>query len=362
MGNDGLQVAIVPWLKLDGPITTGGRRIEPAAAVLPRLEYQRRERIGQVCSTFRNYDGLQADVSLLWPEPDGDIPALEAQDTAAVTEVLRLLALAVVSSERFFTDRTPINASHFEVVFQSFNLGSDYATLWTRRRDGETLSGGYRLAELRFTRPLQALTTPLPRIDAGYLAAVMSCRTSKNSALRRIVEAADPFRRANLLDPGAALDEDVFWAMTALEQLVVTGRSSKTEKLRRTVSGLAKRGSAAEVAILREWASEAYETRSEVHGKGARTSHWMKWVHALIAVEAFSMFIRRMLIDAGRYTLTDDDELRLYAFPLRVAALRSKRVNGEGGAAEQWDLTIDLARSHRTSRAAARHLDLQLGS
>ena len=93
---------------------------------------------------------------------------------------------------------------------------------------------------------------------------------------------------------------------------------------------------------------EAYDARSEVHGKPAKTARWTKWVHALIATEAYSLIVRDIFVRRPDvpFALTLRDERRLEAFPRQVAALTQRRVSaGEHGATALWHAADKAAKS-----------------
>lgn len=142
-------VTLLPWLPLQGPVSFGSLRFEPLSAVASRLQEYERENVRLVGGTF----GPDVDPAICWPEKDGDVPKFSEPDATAVHDRVRLLAVAAIEANEYFTITTPANAAHFEVVFQRFTPTAEYFAIERRRRDGRSLSGGHAYREVRFHRP-----------------------------------------------------------------------------------------------------------------------------------------------------------------------------------------------------------------
>lgn len=139
-----MMVGILPWLPLARRVRFAGYMLEPVSGLRPRLGQDLASTLDAIASTFAAPSG-SVDPVVMWPDTEGDTPTFGDADVDAAQTGARLLAVVAVVSNDYFTFLTPATASNFALVFQSFVPGHPYLSLVTRRRDGQTLSGGHTL-------------------------------------------------------------------------------------------------------------------------------------------------------------------------------------------------------------------------
>jgi hypothetical protein len=331
-------VGLLPWLPLQEPLAFGGVRFEPLSAVAPRLPTSEKESVRLVGATF----GRDADPGICWPETDGDVPTFAEPDVTAIHDRVRLLTVAAISGNEYFTIDTPANAAHFEVVFQRFTPGAESFAIEHRRRDGQTLSGGHRYRETRFHRPQATFGRTRIRWDRDLLDALKTCLGGNDSLSMRIRQSSVAFAAANRLDDFSSFEAEVVWAATALEQLLRREEKSYFSTLVTDILASPHTTPGGE-RMLRRWSRELYAQRSEVHGKPAKTDHWSHGWHAMLATMAYGVCVKQLLAGAGRLELNRDDEVEAMAFPWRVAWLRQHRLPPVGDVGAAWHRARDRA-------------------
>lgn len=356
-----LTVGLLPWLQLQERVALSDYQFEHLSDVFVRLPEDQRETLRLVADTF----GSGADPVVCWPIADGEAPTFTQLDTARVHERVRMLAVAAIADNEYFTWRTPANASHFEVVFQRFTPGARSLAIVSRRRDGESVSGGHDYEDTRFHRPQAALATTMIHWDQALLDALATCVDGADSLSSRVLKSAVAFLAANRLDDFSTFDSEVVWATTALEQLLdVSGRDRKKEPaitktfVSRLVDvNLAGSATGGGRAMLNHWARELYAKRSELHGSPAGTASWSAGWHALLATIAYGICLKRLLAGDGRYIPNQRDEHELIAFPWRASWLRTSRLPAPpSDLSEPWCEAGRRASWRQTSRAVRARL------
>jgi hypothetical protein len=345
-----LQATLLPWLHLRTKVEFADYYFAHMSEVLPCLPDDLRPTVGAIGSGFVELDGRATDPVVAWPFREGAVPTFMPRPTSEVADRARLLFLAALCATDYFTLTNPVNATHFDVVGQNFVPRSEHVSFWARRRDGEVMMGGTRLDEVRVSRPIAAFPAECPALDPQLLDALSLTLGSADPELKRIATSSDGLRRGNRLELADSVAEDLFWCVTALEQLLVDDKGGgKAKQLAdKVASRTGQHGRWGHQLLLRAWAMEAYDARSEVHGKPAKTARWTKWVHTLIATEAYSLIVRDIFVRRPDvpFALTLRDERRLEAFPRQVAALTQRRVSAGGhGATALWHAADKAAKS-----------------
>ena len=324
-------MTLLPWLELPAPLSFAGLRLEPLSSVTGRLSAIDRTTAHLVGGTFGPY----ADPAICWPEHDGEMPSFAEPDTARVHERLRLLTVAAIGGNRYFSLDTPANAAHFEVVFQRFTPGAETFAIERRRRDGFTLSGGHTYRKTRFHRPQATFGRLRLHWEGSLLNGLATCIDAGDSLSRRVRQSSVAFMAANRLDDDSSFEAEVVWAATALEQLLRVKKGPYFSSLVLDTLPSSHTTSAGR-RMLHCWAKELYAKRSELHGAPARSETWSHGWHAMLATVAYGLCVKRLLTDAGRYHWSGDDEVEAMAFPWRVAWLRESRLPSESDAGAAW--------------------------
>ena len=347
----GHTIVLLPWLTLDAPIVFGRYQIASVDHAVLAMDDAMRQTVISIGRTFINADGPTRP-SVIWRSEDQTCASSRAIDLDEFNFASRLLALAILIENEFFTPFTPPTALNFDVVAQRFETGGEYFAIETRRREGTTLSGGYRFDATRFTRPVGAPLDPHLNVTDPLLVALAQCMDDDSPICGRVVQSAVPFLLANRLDSSSTLQSDLFWSTTAIEQLLRESTPTKggiTERFTSGVTeGLAGGCSSSARTMVRTWARELYGRRSDVHGRPHSGQEWSTGWHAFLASHAYGLLLKQLLTEADLYSLSDGDKLELEAFPRRIAGMRSRRLES---AASVWSST---AQSVRWSNARRR--------
>jgi hypothetical protein len=356
-----LTAGLLPWLSLDERVSFGGYWFEHLSRIASRLEDDVSATLSAVASTFVEPFGT-IDPVAIWATSEGDLPSFSEPDVDRAHNATRLLSVVALISNEYFTWSQPATASNFALVFQRFQPGRDSFALVSRRRDGETLSGGHTFGDTRFTRPLAAPSSPSIKLPPALLSAIGTAAEADDPLSVRIRQSGVPFTLANRLDEFATVEGELFWVATAIEQLLAVWDRPRGQRItsafveRLTEQVLLDPPSWPHRTMVKTWARELYGRRSDVHGARHAREQWHPAWHVLLATVAYGLALRTLLADENRYELTESDEDEMGAFPRRVARFRDRRlVNG----AASWKLSRDAAESRRLRHRILEYLRQQ---
>lgn len=180
-------IIFLPWLHLAQPATIAGIEWIPwksgRGVVNPRL-------LGfesHLATIFSGYVDIQGDGirnCTVACAPDGG-PNLTEELFDGARWSSSLLFLACWASNSYFQqiDFSYVNSSLFRLVGQRFSNEPIHIALGSRRRDGQTLDGGYAHGEVRFTAPLQCRLGETAKIDQDCLTALDRAETASSPTL-----------------------------------------------------------------------------------------------------------------------------------------------------------------------------------
>lgn len=310
-----------------------------------------------IANQFRDIRGRPVDVSMCWFADRGPTGEIAEDEVDTVRDYLLAAMIAAISENRYLSFHNPINASHFQRVYQNFLAGTETVALVIRRRDGRTTSGGWRISDLRFTAPAAAFHRPAPNWKQPFIDAMATCVSANDQLSRRILDSAVWFLQGSELEEFERHSEDVVFLVSALEQLCgAEGRQQDTHIRNKVIETIGADWTVDGKRIFGRWITEAYKKRSELHGGRAEAARWPYWAHALIATETYCLMTKALLAADDRYQLDDRDEVKIDALPIRFEC--ATREEGEDAAdiANCWNQAEGEGAMRRASRAAATFL------
>lgn len=317
-----LGICLLPWLVLNDPVAFAGVRLERWSSVRGGLPADVRATADLVVSGFRDNADNVVDPAVCWFSEGEPIAPISEEDAEALRERVFLLALAAIASNRYLSHRPQVNATHFARVYQNFTPGTETVALIRRRRDGQTISAGHQLAQLRFPAPAAATERTTPSFDRAFLDALATCIDANDDASVLVRQSLPLFIQGNELDEFETHGQDVVWIASAIEQVCdVSGRNKDTQMAARLADLLGGDWTDDQKRVVRRWMREFYAKRSEIHGEEATTDRWPYWTHALIGTVAYVALIKHLLAAAGRFELTDRDRDDAAGLPHRIECL-----------------------------------------
>ena len=259
-----LTAGLLPWLPLVHRVSFAAYEFDALSRVSGALNPDVATAVRAIASTFADTFG-ETDPILMWPSPEGDTPTFGEPDIESAQTAARLLAMvALVSNEYFSPASQPVTATNFTLIFQRFQPGNDFFSIVSRRREGQTLSGGHTFSDTRFTRPTSAPSSAFVSLPTALLDAVAPAVRGDSTTSVRIRQSALPFVFANRLDEFTSIEAELFWVATALEQLVAVSERPKTQGVtaafveRVTTHLIDDEASWARRATTSAWARELY--------------------------------------------------------------------------------------------------------
>ena len=354
-----LTVGLLPWLPLNHRVSFAEYHFDALSRVAGTLDEDVAATLTAVASTFTDTFGA-TDPILMWPLSEGDSPTFGEPDVDLAQTSARLLAVvALISNDYFSPVSEPATATNFTLVFQRFEPGNEFFSIVSRRREGQTLSGGHTFRDARFTRPTSAPSSATVGLPSSLLNAVAPAVRGDGPSSVRIRQSALPFVFANRLDEFTSIEAELFWVATALEQLLAVSDRPKNQRVTAAfverVTNRLTHGSESWACrtLSNTWARELYGQRSDVHGEPHRDRRWDAAWHVFLATEAYGIILRQLLVSEGLYAVSESDEVARSAFPRRLARFRDRRL--ESGAAV-WTSTREAVEKGRRRVAILEHL------
>jgi len=331
-------LCVLPWLDVADEVAFGNVKIASWAAVRERLPDEVRATADQVIAGFRDIRGNAVSPSVCWfADRDPTAALSEDEDVEVLRDHVQIAALAGIATNAYLTYHNQLNTTHFARVYQNFLPGTDTVALVRRRRDGNTISGGWPLVEVRFTAPAAVAARPRVSFDQQLLTALATCVGAEDDTSVLIRQSLTLFLQGNELDEFETHGQDVVWLASAIEQLCdVSGRNKDTQMANKIIGILGSTWNDPANRLLRKWMRELYAKRSEIHGEEATTEKWPYWTHALLATVTYVLVVKHLLAADERYALVKADEEAAAALPKRVECLIRADEKGQNEFSECW--------------------------
>lgn len=264
-------------------------------------------------------------------------------DWPAIRWASSLLFLASWSANEYFRrfGGAYVNSVTFRLIGQSYSGElPHYISIAARRRDGQSMDGGYQHGEVKFPLPVQCSVRDLHAVDERLLEALNAAHRAGGDVILRLKTALPFIELANTDDDFMTVEAEGIPMAHAFEQLL-QGRAtayklgeqfgmlfhsfgSKTVadvmKVRPDIKLDRSTPERAEAQpkwwVHRKWLEELYDLRSNVAHAGGRHPRrwgWTPFEHLLMAAHVFPLVAKLLLRDAGHYQLSDDDHDRCCA-------------------------------------------------
>ena len=270
-----------------------------------------------------------------------------------------------------------VNSTMFRIIGQAYSGDMpDYITISARRRDGETLDGGYEHGEVTFNLPVQCSIEEPASFDEGFLAG-LSAAVEADSEVAGLLRTTLPFvELANTDDDFMTkLAAEVILMASAYEQLLRcdAGKYELGQKLaklfgqfgtvtvadaQKVRAGITIDNSTADRAaaqlkwwVHQKWLEELYGMRNKVAHEGSdggRSGGWTIFEHLVMAAYVFPLAVKLLLEREGHYVLTDTDRGRCWAVDQLLALAQWTQ--------ESWTGIRKKAESPRLRHRARFHL------
>ena len=230
-----------------------------------------------------------------------------------------------------------VNSTMFRIIGQAYSDDMPvHITIPARRRDGETLDGGYEHGEVTFNLPVQCSIGEPASFDEDFLAG-LSAAVAADSEVAGLLRTTLPFvELANTDDDFMTGPAEVILMASAYEQLLRAGAGKyklgqKLAKLfgqgtvtvadaQKVRAGITIDNSRAAAQLKwwvhQKWLEELYGMRNKVAHEGSdggRSGGWTIFEHLVMAAYVFPLAVKLLLEREGHYVLTDTDRGRCWA-------------------------------------------------
>ncbi len=333
------SICLLPWLRLDHEVAFGKVKISPFTLVRPVLEDATGETAAAIADIFRDRLGNPVEPSVCWFADRHPTAPLSEEDAEVLREHIDFGALAAIAANTYLSLRPQINATHFQHIYYRFEPGTKIVHVVTRRRDGDMLSGGWRIAGMRETLPSAADEQDAkPQWAQPLLDALPTTADADDDPSTLLRQSLPLFLQGSKLDEWETHDQEVVWICSALEQMCdVSGRNKNTKMACAITRDLGAAWDAPQKRTLNGWMEEFYAKRSEIHGRAADRVAWPYWAHALLGTVAYVLLVKHVLAAAGRYELTDHDQNDAAGLPHRIECLKDADARPQDDFAGCWN-------------------------
>lgn len=333
---------ILPWLKLGEDL-----KLEKYIFLRwPRgdeaIDNSFRQSLDSICGMYRYVSGETEGPQTIMVDTGRELfGSLDEEAREHHVAAVTLLTMALIGENQYFHNGNYVNSSMTEVHFQNFSVGEDMVAFTSRRRDGSHTDMGYCFNDVTITTPPACRPrggcsgVPSPWLDA--LASVLSGGTPLD---RLILEAANLFGQANTDSPSVLVSTELVALANAFDRIfprddggyelcsrlscVLDAWTTMTVKASNRLAS--KKVAASKIygqykdiedwKLVRFWMFELYRLRSDyVHGNDLKRHRW-GWdagEHLLLGAYVFPLLIKVLLVNEGRYELSDKDTGRINA-------------------------------------------------
>ena len=331
-------VTFLPWLKLSASAEVNGVSLWPFPLEINSFHLSEDFK-AQLRRIFDSYKDLQGNpiselaVVSFRNEPFKDLLPEEAEKIA---DFIRLFSFSILTENDYYRQAGRyFNSSHFQHFHQRFQLGSRWIAPQTRRREGITLHGGYQHGELKFTMPLQTVTSQEARANASLLQSLVGFVEGGTADAAAVRQTVNWFFLANSDSDSVSWQIEIIMMGSAFEALLqvqdAPGKKAAlmdklptlfTGCLTKEVKRVGTDGKQATRSRKVWWMDEFYWLRNKiVHGGGIELKR-MTWdidEHLTIAAMILAIAVKLKLAQNGIYQLEAHDNADADAIDLFIA-------------------------------------------
>lgn len=366
-------IAFFPWVVLHDVVKIGNVHFLPFRdrnENIPGTLSDLTDVMPVIISSYRDLEGKPlSNCTVACIEGKNPPWELDGNDVEPISRAASFLALASLAANDYFCVVGHYsNTTIFQPYFQRFTLPVDQITLTIRRRDGRTLSGGYKHGEVLLSIPLQCTQCKYAAVDAPLAESLGNAYLQGSPVIRRLVPALSFFNLANTDYEPMQPEAEVILIGSAFEQLLGTSGahdlSCKMGELFKAYGSVSVDGVLAsrpgidldakyqtqqkQWFIHRKWAEELYDLRSKlIHGESTSKRNW-GWTlleHLIMGAFVFPLAVKLMLAQEGHYKLAENDEALCRAVDVLLDKTDWKRVIGSNSDATTWRETIRKVKS-----------------
>lgn len=338
------MVAFFPWLQIEEVTNIGDWELSPVT-IKDLTDSEDDLSIKQVLKPYHLNAKVQIrHAVILRHRRKGRFDILSKDEMSDYFLMGELLSFSATATRDFF-GWTYTNPSSYALVIQAFQSNSDGMSVETRRRDGSTLSyipGQYNL----IIKPHYVHVAKMI-FDKSLLEALS--KAQNHDFWGNIHESIFCYLRANSDDMQTQLQAELMFALGAFERLfeVDNGKCELSAKafVRTMNQVLLEEPKSTDIArplekmsafeSMREiWVRDLCISRGDLaHGRTKQKykSIWSPHEHLLLASDIFPIALKSTLSTLNLYTISEDDQERLFYFDrrLRVATLYSTSGDSE---------------------------------
>jgi len=339
-------LVFLPWLRLEKPIELCDLIFCPIGEKIGYADLPERviDQAKLISSSYTDRAGHPIpDFTIVLRRQGNDSHNLTSTEFSQAREYASLLFFCAWSLNEYYCQLGDYcNSSFFNVVGQRFVANDPEGICLTlRRRDGETLCGGFRHGQVRFVCPSQYAINRRTSVDLNLLSSLLNAKTHGSKIYDRLVSILGLLELANTDNDYMSFSSEIILMGSAYETFLdVKGKGkSKAFELSELFASTFKpydtkttqdainngrsiyinpKGAQPSWSVLQSWSHEIYQLRNDhVHSQSTpnRTWGWEELEHLIAAAFSFPLVVKVKLSEELFYTLTNRDKQLCYALP-----------------------------------------------
>jgi len=227
-----------------------------------------------------------------------------------IYNAVKVFAFCCIAKNQYFeSHKNYVNASCFELVSQRFVYDNNMVSLYSYKRDGSTLDGGYKYEDLNILAPVWVRQCHQFGIDEKLLKSIEICQISNRNLYKRIFYSIEWFLLSFTDNPIISSELELACLQTSFEQLDYSKITRKRfyELFNYNINPITKKYSTPKG----DWYYEFKQHRNKLlHGSlKKKSSTWDIHTHIIIATIVLISFVKRLLYENNLYKITPEDRV-----------------------------------------------------
>ncbi len=323
----------MPWCRIDDSYDVGDIVVLPfePAQQPTGVNCATWSRICTIMAAHKDINGNPVDrAALVQFKGKALMDDLSSDEIDAAGDLIGVACFAGLASREFFRSLARYcNSDCFTFYLQKAD-GTGSTAINTRRRDGRSLSV-WAFSKVAVSVPVHCHNIKVVALDRDLMKALVAHRAAvPDDEWGRWQNAIACFNQANT--DSDSIRHHVEWVLlcSAFEHLL-GARSDYNDVARlfeaavvpvavveaRTAARHSSRFSSDATSLRYEWMRELYRVRGDfAHGRlvSAQPMAWQPHEHLMLATIAFPLVVKSLLVNAGRYSLTEEDHAQIDCF------------------------------------------------
>ncbi len=349
----------MPWLQLDEAISFNHITLLPVGKTCgySNLDNEVIRKIDFFCSSHKDIQGNCISDLTLIINKDLEVPwNIPEEQFFEIAGYAKIIFFCGISTNKYYNQISSYtNSSLFNIVGQRFSSANpESVALTIRRRDGESIVGGYNFNQIFREAPPHYQIGDKVKIDLILLTSLLKAKEDGAEVFNLLVSTLNFVALANTDSYNMTPESELILMSSAYETIFQIDSGQKALQLSikfeelfmpfsketvddaitagRNIDLSAEKGSIASWSLLKAWMYEFYKRRNyHIHSKKVHSNWgWADFEYLLLSVYAYPLIIKLLLSKENFYSLTEDDTTACHALEKLMLAQNWHQVSDKG--------------------------------